>query len=110
MIRVTFTDETAETCTGGDWRKISLLGITPEQSSGFLGKPAYLSEGSALWIDFTANICDSEDAFVGEITDQGFIGHARTGGLTGSTDQGPVFGTRVHLARAFDNSIVPAAP
>jgi hypothetical protein len=70
---IVFTAEPAESCIAGDWRQVMVSGTPAMQSSDFMGKPAYLLEGSALWINFTANICDAEDAFIGEIADLGFV-------------------------------------
>ena len=91
---ITFTDKPAESCIGGEWRQVMASGTAPAQLPDVIGQPAYALQGSALWINFTANICDSEDAFIGELSDLGFVGRARTSGLGGDTYHGRVHGER----------------
>lgn len=113
-VTLSFTDEpAADSCIGGDWRKLHIAQPQPSRVSnkhvvawtyrGDGPEPAYLVEGSALWIVFTANICDVEDAFIGEITQHGFTGKAREGGLGGSSDLGPVYGAPIAWGEAAQN-------
>ena len=103
---IVFTDQPAPTCIGGQW----LSAKVEPRPSVHIGKtaafslrdgapqPAYLLEGSALWINLSSGICDWGDDFVGQLTADGFVGYAREQGLLHYEQKGIVYGTPVHAA------------
>lgn len=92
---VRFTDEPAETCIGGDWKKIEILGDTKETRPTSLAEPAYLLDGRALTVGLSANLCDNYEEFQGELSDKGFTGKHHATGLGFYETYGTVFGARV---------------
>jgi hypothetical protein len=48
------TDELAKTCTDGVWRKLNVMSGHVPQSADVTPQPAYMVEGSFLWIDINA--------------------------------------------------------
>jgi hypothetical protein len=75
-VTVQFTNQPANSCIRGDWRKITVLSQLPlsQPPGNVTPEPAYLVEGSALTINFTANHCDVYTEMQGQLTPVGFSG------------------------------------
>ena len=89
------TDDTADTCISGDWRKLELV---EGQSGSFAGTPskaAYEVQGRFLWISLNSNWCDANDDVRGELYGGRFKGERSVGGITGSSEIATVQGWRV---------------
>lgn len=69
-----FTDETANSCTAGDYKKIEILQERPLRSKLYLGEAAYTQVGSLINIDLAANLCDAGHQLIGKIKNQGIDG------------------------------------
>ena len=78
-----FSEEQANTCTSGDWRKATLLRATAIEfgmsgaaftASGGDSQVAYEINGATLWIDLHARICDSNVMLRGKLLETGAIG------------------------------------
>jgi hypothetical protein len=101
---IVFTADPAPTCIDGDWRS-ARVHPSPSATIGDTAavsfregapQPAYLLEGSALWINLVSGICDWSDDFVGQLTADGFIGYSREEGLFHYRVKWKVYGTPVH--------------
>jgi hypothetical protein len=92
--RFTFrvTDEIAETCTSGTWRKLEVVGGRIPQFSGGRSQPAFSIEGSFLWISLLAPWCDIDDDIRGRLAGETFTGDRTRGGMMGSDLVGTVRG------------------
>ncbi len=88
-LTVRFTDQRADSCTEGDWRRVEILAERPARHPSYLGKPAYELHGSALTIDLSANLCDNYYTLRGRLTENGVSGSHASGGMFG----GKVLGT-----------------
>jgi hypothetical protein len=75
-VTVQFSSEPANSCISGDWKKLTLLQQAPpaQPHNETAPEPAYMLEGSALTINFTANFCDSYTEMQGQITPIGYSG------------------------------------
>jgi hypothetical protein len=89
---VTFvvTDEPAETCMSGEWKRLDVSG----DSALHLNQPAYSVSGRNLQIQLSTDLCDAYDMLVGSLQGASFSGTHRFSGLRGSQDFGPVTGTK----------------
>ena len=58
-------------------------------------EPAYMLQGSALTINFTANICDDYTVMWGQMTATGFSGRYQFTGLMNVEEIGAAYGARV---------------
>lgn len=99
-----FTDQPAETCIGGDWKKVEILRSSgdPKRKGGTaafvplgVAQPSYSLKGRALQIGLTANICDAYDEFTGELSERGFVGRFTSSGLFYHEEFGTVYGAEV---------------
>ena len=89
-----FTNEPAETCIHGDWKKAEILGDTKETSLTSAAEPAYMLNGRALTVGLSANICDNYEEFQGELSAKGFAGEHYVYGLDFFENYGTVYGAR----------------
>jgi hypothetical protein len=94
---VTFvvTDEPAETCISGTWKRLNISG----DSALRLDQPAYSVSGRNLQILLSTDLCDAYNMLVGALQDGSFSGAHRFTGLGGSHDFGTVTGTALVVAQ-----------
>lgn len=60
-----------------------------------LHPPAPLGVLISLTFDLTSNLCDAYTDLRGELTETGFVGVQKTGGMLGGTEIGSVYGVRI---------------
>lgn len=99
-----FTDQPAESCASGDWKKVEILRSSGNPNSSVASQsisaptgnaqPGYKLNGRALNVGLTTNLCDSYVEFLGELTDEGFSGRFISTGLFHYEDFGKVYGAR----------------
>jgi hypothetical protein len=100
-VTLRFTDEPADTCTPGNWKKVVLLDQQTQPSPGFTpDEAAYHVQGSVLTLNLTANFCDVYIEIQGRITPSGFSGQYSFSDLTGIQSLGVVHGAPVRPLRA----------
>lgn len=89
------TDESADTCMSGVWRKLELVEGQVASIAGIRSKAAFSVDGRFLWVSLNANWCDANDDIRGELRAARFEGERSVGGITGSSIVGSVEGWRV---------------
>jgi len=89
------SDEVAQTCMPGDWRKLDQIAGAPRVFAGVAARAAYKADGSFLWVSLNSNWCDVNDDIRGELAGAAFKGERSMGGATGSSQVGTVRGWRV---------------
>ena len=89
------TDEIAQTCTSGTWRKLQVVSGSAPRFMGKPTQPAFSVEGSFLWISLLARWCDIDDDIRGSLDGKTFTGDRSQGGMMGSDIIGKVHGWRV---------------
>lgn len=92
-LTVKFTDQAAETCGSGDFKKVEITSELPKRSELFLGIPAYHVKGGALVIDLSANLCDAGYELRGRLTDIGIEGHHQPVSMFGGEVAGRFYGS-----------------
>jgi hypothetical protein len=90
------TDEIAQSCTSGTWRKLQVVSGRVPQLPGGASQPAYLVEGAFLWINLLAPSCDIDDYIRGRLESKKFAGDRTQGSMMGSDVVGTVRGWRVN--------------
>jgi hypothetical protein len=88
------TNEVAQTCEGGTWRKLEVLSGHILQVSAGPSQPAFRVEGAFLSINLIAPWCDVYDKILGRLDGNTFTGDREIGGITGRQVVGPVRGSR----------------
>jgi hypothetical protein len=89
------THEIAKTCTSGTWRRLQIVSGHVPQEGDVVPQPAFMIDGSFLWIDVNAPWCDADDYIRGRLEGDTFTGDRTVGGPMGSDLVGPVQGRRV---------------
>ncbi len=82
------TDEPADTCMSGDWKKL----LTLRENKPTTRNPAYMLAGRNLSILLSTGLCDAYDELQGELDARGFEGRRVLSGLFGGADQGKALG------------------
>lgn len=100
---VRLTEEKAESCTSGDWRRADVLAQMPAPHPEFQGIAAYRLTGRAFVMDLTANICDINNELSGELTEIGVSGSYWSGGPWGGTLIGKFYGVIVPASASPPN-------
>jgi hypothetical protein len=72
---VEFSQDSTQTCSSGDFKKLRIISEYPERSELFLGEPAYDIKGAALIIDLSANLCDAGYELRGKVSGVGVEGY-----------------------------------
>jgi len=82
------TDETADTCLGGDWKRLVVL----QESNSSTRNPAYSIQGRNLQILLSTELCDAYDQLLGVLDERGFVGKHEFSHLLGGEEFGRVVG------------------
>ena len=92
---VEFTQDTTQTCSSGDFKKLKIISEYPERSELFLGEPAYEIKGAALIIDLSANLCDAGYELRGKVSGVGVEGYHQPVSMFGGEVVGRFYGVPV---------------
>lgn len=88
------TDAPQEACLSGDWKKLEI--VSGERTK--LRNPAYSLEGRNLSILLSTALCDAYPMYLGELSDNGFIGTHEFSHLLGRQEFGKVSGKPVQVS------------
>jgi hypothetical protein len=108
MIRnivVEFSNEPAQTCSSGHFKKIKVISEYPERSELFLGEPAYEIKGAALIIDLSANLCDAGYELRGKVSNIGIEGYHQPVSTFGREVVGRFYGMPLKLQHGIKGDV-----
>lgn len=94
---VEFSQDSIQTCSSGEFKKLKIISEYPERSKLFLGEPAYEIRGAALIVDLSANLCDAGYELRGKVSDIGVEGDHQPVSMFGGEVVGRFYGMPLRL-------------
>lgn len=88
QLSLELTDEPAQTCRGGDWKKV----VAVRDPAAYTANPAYTLAQGKLEILLVNQVCDAYDSYVGELADGRFTGKHVAYGMRFNKTLGDVSG------------------